>query len=121
VITDFNGTDFDPVALRSSTIHSRREDKKCIEGCMACRMTHDVPHTQEECILMCCLICGKGLKQPDILNWRSMTNANYDEFLEWIDTWTLDSRYRTLNEDLDPQVYAAFDTLLHLFMIQRKQ
>jgi len=134
--TDTKGNNFEPYThpIRTSTLHSRTEDKKCIEGCMACQVKQldgkmvDMFHTIE----MTVSTLGGIPVTPKPANWRSMTNADYDQFLEWVDTNTLDrwqlgkERYQSdikgfQGDPLDHAIEEMFDALLYLWIAKRRQ
>ena len=109
VKTDTHGYNFEPVVIRTSSIHSRIEGKRCIEGCMAC---HGEAVVMQSGVGLQCKDYPKCIKP----SWRSMPNADYDEFLEWVDTNTLKLRY---GDPLDKIMMKAFDALFDLWMAKR--
>lgn len=147
--TDIHGHNFEPQAIRTSTIHSRIEGKRCIEGCMACGGKGQIPGDKWENDMLCLTCGGTGGKMPEtpkqpstiihgpspgseIPNWRSMTIADYDQFLEWVDTNTLNrwnlgkERYQSdvkgfQGDPIDHAIEEMFDGLLYLWMAKRRQ
>lgn len=119
--------------IRTSTIHSRIEGKRCIEGCLVCA---GVKKTSLRLVIHPAGDWYEEVEEPiaheSIPNWRSMTNADYDQFLEWVDTNTLNrwqlgqERYLSdvkgfQGDPIDHAIEETFDSLLYLWIAKRRQ
>lgn len=121
MLTDHQGNNFQPVAIKTSSIHSRQEGKQCIPSCMAC---------QGEYREHSCGYNGDTSYLP-ISKWRSMTGKDFNQFTEWLgklstQRWNLGAeRYHsdTLGFQGDPLDHAIeewFDMGCYLFYTKRR-
>lgn len=136
MLTDHQGNNFEPVAIKTSNIHSRREDGQCIEGCMACAEEEQQPY---------CSVCGDSgyggignrvycRKHFEIPSepWRSQTGKDFNEFIEWIGKLAAQRQNLGIEHyeadvkgfqgnPLDHAIEEAFDLLLYLFYERRNR